>query len=103
MTRVGDADMAVPHPATGPQPASDERLARPGRHDANIARIRETYDAFRPSLAEGRWLNDLGDDEQIDAVRAAHSPNYERLAQVKREYDPDNVFHPDQNIEPASG
>jgi FAD/FMN-containing dehydrogenase len=54
-----------------------------------------------PSFVDRRWLNYLGDDEQVDAVRAAYGPNYERLSQIKRTYDPDNVFHLNQNIEPV--
>ena len=50
--------------------------------------------------AAGRWLNYLGDDQADDAIRAAYGPNYERLREVKRRYDPDNVFHLNHNIAP---
>ena len=50
---------------------------------------------------EARWLNYLGDDQDVDAVRAAYGPNYERLLGIKRRYDPENVFHHNHNIAPS--
>jgi FAD/FMN-containing dehydrogenase len=41
-------------------------------------------------------------DEGEDRVRASYRGNYERLAQIKRSYDPENVFRINQNIPPAS-
>jgi FAD/FMN-containing dehydrogenase len=73
----------------------------PADTEANIAWTRETYDAFRPWFADGRWLNYLDDDDREDATRAAYGPNYERLARIKGQYDPNNVFHLNQNILPA--
>ena len=40
-------------------------------------------------------------DEGQDRVRASYRGNYDRLAQVKRRYDPDNMFHVNQNIQPT--
>jgi FAD/FMN-containing dehydrogenase len=73
----------------------------PAETDTNIAWTRETYDALRPYFRAGRWLNYLGDDEPANAIRAAYGPNYERLVELKRKYDPENVFHLNHNIDPA--
>jgi FAD/FMN-containing dehydrogenase len=53
-----------------------------------------------PHLSARRWLNYLGDDQADDAVRAAYGPNYDRLREIKRRYDPANVFHLNHNIAP---
>jgi FAD/FMN-containing dehydrogenase len=60
----------------------------------------EYWDAVHPYSMGGGYVNFMGDEDQ-DRVRASYGENYERLAQVKRKYDPDNVFHVNQNIEPA--
>jgi FAD/FMN-containing dehydrogenase len=40
-------------------------------------------------------------EEGEDRVRASYGTNYDRLVQVKAEYDPGNLFHVNQNIKPA--
>ena len=40
-------------------------------------------------------------DEGEDNVKAAYRDNYARLAQVKRQYDPGNLFRVNKNIKPA--
>ena len=41
-------------------------------------------------------------NEGQDRVKASYRGNYDRLAQIKNRYDPDNIFHINQNIQPAS-
>ena len=53
-------------------------------------------------MAPGRYLNYLEDDSAAVGVAAAYGPNYARLRQLKAKYDPENVFHLNQNIPPAS-
>jgi len=74
----------------------------PAVTDENIAWTRATYAAMEPHFAAKRYVNYLDDDERADAVRASYGPNYARLAEVKRVYDPDNVFRLNQNVQPAA-
>jgi FAD/FMN-containing dehydrogenase len=58
------------------------------------------WEALHPHSTGGAYVNMMM-EEGDDRVRATYGPNYERLAQVKSEYDPDNVFRVNQNIRPA--
>ncbi len=72
-------------------PADDKRC---------IAWSRDYFNATAPFASSGVYVNFLTADEG-DRVRAAYGPNYDRLARVKRTYDPDNLFHMNQNIKPS--
>ena len=61
-----------------PDPEDDER---------NIAWVRDYYDATAPHSEEGGYINFMADDDQ-DRIRANYKGNYDRLAQIKRTYDP---------------
>jgi FAD/FMN-containing dehydrogenase len=90
----------VPHRDEGWNLVLPSVWTDPARTEANVAWTRETFAALRPQLTGGRWLNYLGDDQADDAIRAAYGPNLERLREVKRLYDPANVFHLNHNIAP---
>ena len=47
------------------------------------------------------YVNFMPDDEP-ERVEAAYGANYRRLAEIKRRYDPDNLFRMNQNIRPAA-
>jgi FAD/FMN-containing dehydrogenase len=68
------------------------------RHDAAcIAWARGLFDALAPHASGSVYVNFMPADE-ADRVRGAYGGNYERLAVVKRRYDPDNLFRLNQNI-----
>ena len=73
---------------------------------ANAGRIsqwaRDYWEELHPTSAGGAYVNFLMDEGQ-DRVKAAYRGNYDRLAQIKQRYDPDNLFHVNQNIQPAAG
>ena len=72
---------------------------------ANAGAMREWavgyQEALHPYSAGGAYLNMIMDEGQ-ERVQAAYGENYERLAKIKGQYDPDNVFHVNQNIKPAA-
>jgi FAD/FMN-containing dehydrogenase len=72
----------------------------PADNEANIAWVRGYYDATAPHSEEGGYINFMAGDDQ-DRARANYGSSYERLAAVKRAYDPGNLFHLNQNIAPA--
>ena len=57
------------------------------------------FEALHPYSAGGAYVNMMMDEGQ-ERVRASYGGNYERLTKIKAEYDPDNLFRVNQNIEP---
>jgi FAD/FMN-containing dehydrogenase len=72
--------------------AGDDRLC--------IEWSRDFFNASAPFASSGVYVNFMTADE-TDRVRSAYGANYDRLAKVKRQYDPDNLFRVNQNIAPA--
>ncbi|MCY4728508.1 FAD-binding oxidoreductase [Nocardioides sp. STR2] len=68
--------------------------------EQNTAWVRDYYDAIAPHSEEGGYINFMADDDQ-GRIRQNYRGNYDRLQQVKRTYDPDNLFRHNQNIAPA--
>ena len=59
------------------------------------------WEALHPTSAGGAYINFMMEEGQ-DRVRASYLGNYERLTLLKGRYDPDNLFHLNQNIPPAN-
>ncbi|HZN13174.1 MAG TPA: FAD-binding oxidoreductase [Acidimicrobiales bacterium] len=64
--------------------------------------VRALWDELRPNARDsGGYVNFLADADE-ERVRASYgAKKYDRLAQIKREYDPDNLFSHNANIKPA--
>lgn len=60
--------------------------------------VEATRDSLQP-FAQGVYVNQLGDTSD-ELVRVAYGPNYARLVQIKKKYDPTNVLRLNQNIKP---
>jgi FAD/FMN-containing dehydrogenase len=71
----------------------------PAQNQANTKWVRDYYDATAPLSEEGGYINFMAGDDQ-GRIKANYRGNYNRLVDIKRKYDPDNLFHVNQNIKP---
>jgi FAD/FMN-containing dehydrogenase len=72
----------------------------PAENDANVKWVRDFWTALRPFSEPGGYINFMDADDQ-DRITDNYRANYARLASIKTIYDPDNIFHINQNIKPA--
>ena len=75
------------------EPADDEK---------NVRWTRELWDRFAPFASSGVYVNSLGEEGQDRVVAAYGAETYNRLAALKKKYDPANLFRFNQNIKPAA-
>jgi FAD/FMN-containing dehydrogenase len=61
--------------------------------------LRGYYEALSPYSEPGGYINFMQDDD-YGRIRDNYRQNYDRLVEVKRTYDPDNLFHVNQNVAP---
>src|SRR5262249_14872678 len=71
----------------------------PADSETNIAWSRAFFDAMRPAMMPGTYVNYL-EEEGDPQAREAYGPNYGRLAALKAKHDPDNFFRMNHNIRP---
>ena len=79
----------------------DSTWEAPEDDEANIEWTREFWDAMEPYASDSMYFNFSMEEVGDDTTRATFGENYDRLVDVKTEYDPENLFRLNQNIEPA--
>lgn len=99
VTRVAPTATAFPHRSPGYNCIIISQWTNPADTTAGIRWARETYESLESHMVDGAYVNYLDQDDAA-RVQAAYGPNYERLVQLKRRYDPDNAFRLNQNIAP---
>jgi FAD/FMN-containing dehydrogenase len=103
MARVGEQDTAFGQRSEG-HDVNINAAWLPGdpEADRHVAWARGTFAALEDQAAGRTYVNFLG-DEGADRVRAAYGPErYDRLAALKREYDPGNRLRGNQNVVPQA-
>ena len=104
INRVGPEETAFPHRGNPFNILIFTAWDDPAEDAANMGWGRELWAALQSFAADGVYVNYLGDAiaEGQERVRAAYgAATYDRLAALKRAYDPSNLFCMNQNIAPA--
>jgi FAD/FMN-containing dehydrogenase len=102
MSRVAEAETAYGGRDTQFLVTAEANWTDPAQNDEAIAWAREVWDSMDRFSTGGVYLNFPGLGEEQEALaRAGYGDNYERLAALKAEYDPENLFRMNINIPPA--
>ena len=96
---VGDQESAFSNRGTLIEFFAGSTWADPAEDEVRMAGARAWAQAFEP-FSTGTYINVMA-DRDADVSRGYHAEQLRRLAELKRKYDPDNVFHLNQNIKPA--
>jgi len=97
----GPGDSAFSHRGPGYSFAALSVWLDPAESQACTTWVREFFTEMAPFLTSGVYSNYLASDEGEARVRAAYGPAWDRLVDLKRAYDPENVFRLNQNVSPG--
>jgi FAD/FMN-containing dehydrogenase len=102
MSRVGETETAYAGRADRFLVTGEASWDDPALNDEAIGWGREFWSAISRHSTGGMYLNFAGlGEEKEELVRAGYGPNYDRLAQLKAKYDPENLFRMNFNIPPS--
>ncbi|PCR90362.1 FAD-binding oxidoreductase [Natrinema ejinorense] len=99
MARVPTDATAYPHRDAEYAMNVHTRWEDPAMDEECIAWSRAFFDAMAPYATGGVYVNFISEDEGEETL--AYGANHDRLAEIKAEYDPENLFRMNQNVEPA--
>ncbi len=101
-SRVPVGDTAYALRATGFNALVASQWQDPAHNDACMTWGKKSYAAMKPFVGTQRYVNYLSPDDALDeALVAVYGPNLSKLRQIKKKYDPENVFHQNVNVTPA--
>lgn len=102
VSRQPKDETPYPHRDAGWVLNIQSRWREAGEDDTHIEWTREAFESMTPHSTGGVYVNFISGNEGNERVRAAYDDaTFSRLAKVKAEWDPENVFHLNQNIAPA--
>ena len=98
--RVGPGDTAFAYRGAKYVHVLAAMYTDPADTAKNTKWVRDYWQELHPHSSGGAYVNFMM-EEGDERVRATYGGNYERLTRVKRIYDPDNLFHINQNVRPS--
>ncbi|WP_435348791.1 FAD-binding oxidoreductase [Haloarchaeobius sp. HRN-SO-5] len=98
MARVAPDATAYPHRDVEYVMNVHTRWEDPDMDDECVEWAREFFEAMRPHASGGVYVNFVSEAEGEESL--AYGENYDRLAELKAKYDPENLFSLNQNVEP---
>ena len=102
MSRVGETETAYGGRDAPFLVTAEANWTDPAQNDEAVAWAREVWDAMERYSTGSVYLNFPGlGEEKEELARAGYGVNYERLAELKAKYDPENLFRMNINIPPA--
>lgn len=99
VNRVAADATAYPHRDTDFIMNVHTRWQEPAQDEVCVQWSRDLFEATKPYATGGVYVNFLT-DEETDRLSSAYGTNFDRLADIKAKYDPDNLFRVNQNIAP---
>ena len=99
MSRVPVDETAYPHRDTEFLVNVQVRWDDENQDEECVNWAGETYDALVEYSTDGTYMNFISEETGLEAF--AYRENYNRLVEIKTEYDPENVFRLNQNVTPS--
>jgi FAD/FMN-containing dehydrogenase len=101
VARVADEETPFGNRGTQHMVDIEGHWPEPGLEEATRAWTKKAFDTLTP-FGSGAYVNFISEDDPERTRHDAYGEvRYTRLSQLKRQYDPENVFRLNQNIKPA--
>jgi hypothetical protein len=101
ISRVGEGATAYAGRAARYDHSADVAWEDPAEDDANRAWTRRAMSFVEPDAIEGRYANENADDGPAESRLIYGDAKLQRLAALKRTWDPDNIFRLNHNVAPT--
>lgn len=101
IARIAPSATAFAHRDAAYAVLMDMRWDEAAQSEANVAWARKTWSSIEPAMRGGVYVNFTSGEDAQQRIREAYGPNYARMLELKRKFDPHNLFRLNANVDPA--